>query len=127
MYLVLSLTFGCVDLSTICPYHEITQGVFGEIVDSTGALEQNVEVDAFGILNGQQGSLIGSADTTRGGYQFKLNPSTYMICAKSVCATVTVPTGLVEQSGTDTGSAVTWDASAAVPPDDTIGPCKYGD
>jgi hypothetical protein len=128
VYLVLfSVTFGCVNLSTICPYHEITQGVFGEIVDSTNALEQNVEVDAFGIVNGQQGSLIGSAETTRGGYQFKLNPSMYMICAKGTCTTVTVPTGLVEISGTDTGSAVTWDAPVAVPPDQMVGPCSYGD
>jgi hypothetical protein len=126
-YLVLIGTFGCVDLSTICPYKEITQGVFGEIVDSTGTLEQNVEVEAFGIVDGAQGNLIGSAATTRGGYQFKLNPSMYMICAESVCTTVTVPTGLVEQSGADTGSTVTWDAPVAVPPDVTVGSCKYGD
>jgi hypothetical protein len=128
VYLVLlSVMFGCVDLSTICPYHEITQGVFGEVVDSTGTLEQNVEVEAFGIENGSQGSLIGSAATTRGGYQFKLNPSMYMICAEGTCTTVTVPTGLVELSGTDTGAAVTWESPAAVPPDQSVGPCKYGD
>lgn len=126
LYLVLTLTFACVDLSTICPYHEITQGVFGEIDDSSG-LEQNVNVEAFGILNGAQGNLIGSADTTRGGYQFNLNPSMYMICSKGTCTTVTVPTGLVEQSGMDTGAAVTWDPPAAVPPDVTVGSCKYGD
>jgi hypothetical protein len=127
LYLVLSLTFGCVDLSTICPYHEITQGVFGEVADSTGTLEQNVEVDSFEIVGSAQGMLIGSAETTRGGYQFKLNPSMYMICSKGTCTTVTVPTGLVEQSGTDTGAAVTWEAPVAVPPDQTVGSCKYGD
>jgi hypothetical protein len=126
-YLVLIGTFGCVDLSTICPHKEITQGVFGEIVDSTGTLEQNVEVDSFEILGSAQGPLIGSAETSRGGYQFNLNPSMYMICSKGTCTTVTVPTGLVELSGTDTGTAVTWDATVAVPPDQMVGPCKYGD
>jgi hypothetical protein len=44
----------------------------------------------------------------RGGYQFLADPSSYMVCAKTVCATVAVPTGIVESSA-------------------VIGPCKFGD
>jgi hypothetical protein len=123
---VVALLAGCVNIDTICPHKPITQGVFGEIVDSSGTLEQNVEVDIYGILNGVQDAKIASAQTTRGGYQFNMNPSTYIVCAKTVCAQVTVPTGLVEFSATDATSGLTWNAPNAVPPAQTIGPCTFG-
>jgi hypothetical protein len=120
--------FGCVtpDLNTICPHKPITQGAFGEIVDGTDTLEQGVEVDVYTIMNGMQDMMIGSAETSRGGYQFNLDPSMYMLCAKTVCATITVPTGLVEYSATDAAAGLTWDAAVAVPPEQTIGPCMFG-
>jgi hypothetical protein len=37
-----------------------------------------------------------------------------------------VPTGVVELSAIDAPSGVTWDAPVAVPPDQTIGPCTFG-
>lgn len=124
--LTVGLLGGCVDLSTICPHKEITQGVFGEILDANDALEQNVEVDIFTILNGAKDMQFGSAQTSRGGYQFMALAGTYMVCAKNVCAMVTVPTGLVELSAVDAASGLTWNAPVAVPPEQTIGPCKFG-
>jgi hypothetical protein len=123
-----TLTFfiGCVDLSKICPNKPITQGVFGEVVDSSNTLEENVAVDLYTELNGVQDTLVASHDTTRGGYQFDVSPSTYILCAKSVCGMVTVPTGIVEFSAVDAASGLTWDAPVAVPPDQTIGPCTFG-
>jgi hypothetical protein len=124
-----TLTFlaACVDLSTICPHKPITQGVFGEIVDSSNTLEQNVEVDLYTMENGVRSTTAAaSAETTRGGYQLNVTPSTYILCAKSVCATVTVPTGIVELSALDAASGLTWDAPVAVPPDQVIGPCTFG-
>jgi|SRR5450432_1158437 len=123
-----TLTFlvACVDLSTICPHKPIVQGVFGEIVDANNTLEQNVEVDIFTILNGAKDMMFGSAQTSRGGYQFMATPGTYMVCAKTVCATVTVPTGIVELSAVDATAGLTWDAPVSVPPDQMIGPCKFG-
>jgi hypothetical protein len=124
---------GCVNLDTICPHKTITQGVFGEIADSTGANEQNVEVTIFSDVNGAQGNMFGDVETTRGGYQFMAGASTYFLCAKTVCTMVVVPTGIVEESAVDEGSAadaasgLTWDAPVAVPPDQMIGPCKFGD
>jgi hypothetical protein len=105
--------------------------VFGEIADSTGANEQNVEVTIFSIVNGAQGNMFGDVETTRGGYQFMAGASSYILCAKTVCTTVVVPTGIVEESAVD-GAAdatagLTWDAPVAVPPDQMIGPCKFGD
>jgi hypothetical protein len=120
---VVALVAGCVNVDTICPHKPITQGVFGEVVDSSGTLEQNVEVDIYGILNGVQDAKIASAQTTRGGYQLNMN---YIVCAKTVCAQVTVPTGLVEFSAIDATSGLTWDAPVAVPPAQTIGPCTFG-
>jgi hypothetical protein len=114
------------NLATICPHKPITQGVFGEITDANGALEQNVEVDAFGILNGVKDKQIASAQTSRGGYQFNLLPSTYILCAKTVCTMIEVPTGLVELSAMDLAAGLTWDAPVAVPPAQMIGPCKFG-
>ena len=97
---LLTLIFlaACVpDLSTICPHKPITQGVFGEIVDASNTLEQNVEVDLYTMLNGVQSpTAAATTETTRGGYQLDVSASTYILCAKSVCGTVTVPTGLVE-------------------------------
>jgi hypothetical protein len=122
----LTLLVGCVNVSNICPHKPITQGVFGEIVDSSNTLEENVEVDIFTTLNGVQDMMFASAQTTRGGYQFNVNPSTYIVCAKSVCATVVVPTGLVELSAVDAAAGLTWNAPVAVPPDQTIGPCMFG-
>jgi hypothetical protein len=117
----------CVDLSTICPYKApVTQGVFGEITDSTGAIEEGVEVDLYTLENGEQDNLVGSASTGRAGYQFQVNASTYELCAKTVCAQVMVPTGVVEFSAADSGSGVTWDQPVAVPPAQTIGPCTWG-
>jgi hypothetical protein len=66
------------------------------------------------------------AQTTRGGYQFNMNPSTYFVCAKTVCTQVTVPTGLVELSAVDASSGLTWNAAVAIPPAQTIGPCAFG-
>jgi hypothetical protein len=124
---VLPFLGGCVNLGNICPHKPITQGVFGEIVDSNGTLEQGVEVDIYTIVNGAQGMMFGSAQTSRGGYQFNASPSSYILCAKTVCTTVPVPTGVVESSAVDGTSGLTWDAPVAVPPDQMIGPCKFGD
>lgn len=124
---VVAFLGGCVNLDNICPHKPITQGVFGQIVDASGTNEENVEVDIFSIVNGAQGMMFGGVQTSRGGYQFLANPSSYMLCAKTVCATVTVPTGIVESSAVDATSGLTWDAPVAVPPDQTIGPCKFGD
>jgi hypothetical protein len=124
--LVIVVLVGCVNIDSICPHKPITQGAFGEVVDSSGTLEQNVEVDIYGILNGVQAAMIASAQTTRGGYQFNMNPSTYIVCAKTVCTQVAVPTGLVELSAVDASSGLTWDAPVAVPPAQTIGPCTFG-
>lgn len=66
------------------------------------------------------------AQTTRGGYQFNMNPAPYILCAKTVCDTVTVPMGIVELSATDATAGLTWNQPVAVPPAQTIGPCKYG-
>ena len=118
---------GCVNLDTICPHKPITQGVFGEILDSSSTLEQNVEVDIFTTLNGVQDTMVAGAQTTRGGYQFNVLPAPYILCAKSVCATVTVPTGLVDLSATDAAAGLTWNAPVAVPPAQMIGPCKFGE
>jgi hypothetical protein len=127
-----SLVFlaACVpDLSTICPHKtSITQGVFGPIVDSSNAQEQNVEVDLYTMVNGMQSATATfTTETTRGGYEFNVTPSTYILCAKSVCGTVTVPTGIVEFSAVDAASGLTWDAPVAVPPAQMVGPCTYGD
>jgi len=118
---------GCVNLDNICPHKPITQGVFGQIADSSGANEQGVEVDIYLIENGMQGMMLGGVQTTRGGYQYNVTPSSYMLCAKTVCTTVAVPTGIVESSAVDATSGLTWDAPVAVPPDQMIGPCKFGD
>ena len=116
------------DLSTICPHKSsITQGVFGGIVDANNAQEQNVEVDLYTMLNGVQSATpAATAETTRGGYELGVSPSIYILCAKTVCATVTVPTGLVELSAVDAASGLTWDAAVAVPPAQMVGPCTYG-
>jgi hypothetical protein len=95
-------------------------------LDSHGTLEQNIEVDIFTTLNGIKDTMVASAQTTRGGYQFNVLPAPYILCAKSVCTTVTVPTGLVELSATDATSGLTWDAPVAVSPTQTIGPCTFG-
>jgi hypothetical protein len=128
---LLTLIFlaACVpDLSTICPHKtSITQGVFGGIVDSNNAQEQNVEVDLYTMENGvQSATATFTTETTRGGYEFNVTPSTYILCAKTVCATVTVPTGLVELSAVDATSSFMWDAPVAVPPAQMVGPCTYG-
>ena len=125
-FVILGLLANCVNVDNICPHKTITQGVFGEILDPSGTLEQNVQVDIYGILNGVQDNLIASAQTTRGGYQFNMDPSTYIVCAKTVCTQVAVPTGLVELSAIDTSSGLTWNASITVPPAQTIGPCTFG-
>ena len=118
----------CVDLSKVCPNKPITQGIFGEIVDASNTLEQNVQVDLYTITNGVQDTTpLASHQTTRGGYQFNVNPSTYYLCAKTVCAQVIVPTGVVEFSAVDATSGLTWDAPVTVPPAQTIGPCTWGD
>jgi hypothetical protein len=125
----LTILVGCTpDLSTICPHKSsITQGVFGGIVNANNALEQNIEVDLYTMLNGVQSSTPAvTAETTRGGYEIGVDPSTYILCAKTVCATVTVPTGLVELSAVDAIAGLTWDAPVAVPPAQTIGPCTWG-
>jgi hypothetical protein len=124
---VVAFLGGCVNVDNICPHKPITQGVFGEIVDSSGANEQNVEVDIYTIVNGAQGTMFGGAQTSRGGYQFVATPASYMLCAKTVCTTVAVPTGIVESSAVDAASGLTWDAPVAIPPDQMIGPCKFGD
>jgi hypothetical protein len=125
-FILTALFAGCVNTDTICPHKPITQGVFGEILDSSGTLEQNVQVDIYGMLNGVQDALIASAQTTRGGYQFNMNPSTYIVCAKTVCTQVAVPTGLVELSAVDASSGLIWEATIAIPPAQTIGPCTFG-
>ncbi len=124
----LILLAGCTpDLSTICPNKPITQGVFGEIVDSNNTLEQNVQVDLYTMTNGVQATTPAvTRQTTRGGYQMNVDPSTYILCAKTVCAPVTVPTGLVEFSAVDAAAGLTWDAPVAIPPAQTIGPCTWG-
>ncbi|HEX3697395.1 MAG TPA: hypothetical protein VH374_18615 [Polyangia bacterium] len=122
------LLVGCINVDNICPHKPITQGVFGEILDSSGKLEQNVKVDIFSMLNGMKDMMFGSVQTSRGGYQFIANPSDYFVCAKTVCSTITVPTGLVELSATDDANAgLTWNAPVAVPPAQSIGPCKFGE
>jgi hypothetical protein len=126
LFATLTFLVGCVDLSTICPHKPIMQGVFGEVVDANNALEQNVEVTISTILNGAKGTMFGDVHTSRGGYQFMALAGTYMVCAKTVCATVTVPTGLVELSAVDATAGLTWDAPVLVPPDQMIGPCKFG-
>jgi hypothetical protein len=123
------LAGACVpDLSTICPHKSsVTQGVFGGIVDANNAQEQNVEVDLYTMLNGVQSTTAAATtETTRGGYELGVSPSTYILCAKSVCGTVTVPTGIVEFSAVDAASGLTWDAPVAVPPAQMVGPCTYG-
>jgi hypothetical protein len=40
---------------------------------------------------------------------------------------VTVPAGLVELSAVDASSGLTWDTPVAVPPEEMIGPCTFGD
>jgi hypothetical protein len=125
-WLVPVILVGCVDVNNICPHKPITQGVFGEVDDSSGTLEQNIEVDVYEIMNGMQSTMIGSAETTRGGYEFNLNPSMYILCSKTVCTTVTVPTGLVEVSAVDAAAGLTWDSPVAVPPEQMVGPCTFG-
>jgi hypothetical protein len=120
------LVGGCVDLSTICPNRPITQGVFGEVVDANNTLEQNVTVDIFTTVNGVKDTMLGTRQTSRGGYQFMVLPSTYVLCAKTVCTPITVPTGIVELSAVDATAGLTWDAPVMVPPDQMIGPCKFG-
>jgi hypothetical protein len=122
-----ALLLGCVNVDNICPHKPITQGVFGEITDSSGALEQNVEVDISTMLNGVKVMTFGTAQTSRGGYQFNASAGTYILCAKTTsCTTIAVPTGLVESSAVDAAAGLTWDAPVAVPPDQMIGPCKFG-
>ena len=118
----------CVDLSTICPNKpDHAQGVFGEIDDPSNTLEQNVKVDAYTTLNGVQDTMIATRQTTRGGYQFMLLAGgPYSLCAKGVCTLVTVPTGLVELSAVDAAAGLAWDAPVAVPPEQVIGPCTFG-
>lgn len=123
----LILLGSCVpDLSTVCPYKEITQGVFGEIDDSSGKLEKGVEVSIYTLVNGQQDALVASGKTTRGGFQFKMDPSTYQLCVKGVCTNVVVPTGLVEQSGVD-AATFTWSPPVTSPSTTTVGSCTYGE
>ena len=129
-FLTLTFLAACVpDLSTICPHKiSITQGVFGGIVDSTNSQEQDVEVDLYTMMGGVQSTTATfTVKTTRGGYEINVSPSTYILCAKMVCATVTVPTGLVELSAVDAASGLTWNAPVAVPPAQMVGPCTYGD
>jgi hypothetical protein len=121
---------GCVspDLATICPNKPITQGVFGEIVDSNNKLEQDVEVDLYTELNGVKSATPAATRmTNRAGYQISVDPSTYILCAKTVCTTVTIPTGLVEVSAVDAPTGLTWNAPVAVPPAQTIGACTWGE
>ena len=122
----LALLVGCINVNNICPHKPITQGVFGEIVSSSDSLEQSIEVDIFSMVNGAKGMMFGSAQTSRGGYQFSALAGSYILCAKSVCTTVTVPTGVVEYSAVDAASGLTWDAPVAVPPSQMIGPCTFG-
>ena len=123
---LLVFTAGCPDLDTICPYKTISQGVFGEVVNEGGTLEQNVKVDIYTILNGVQGTLVASMQTSRGGYQFNMLPGTYSLCAKSVCTPVTVPEGLIGMSAVDAAAGLTWQAPVTVPPKQMIGPCAFG-
>jgi hypothetical protein len=123
-----ALLGGCINVNNICPHKPITQGVFGEITNASGTLEQNVEVDISTMLNGVKVMMFGTAQTSRGGYQFNATPGTYLLCAKTtVCTTITIPTGLVESSAVDGANGLTWDAPVMIPPDQTIGPCKFGD
>lgn len=124
----LILLVGCSpDLSTICPNKTNTQGVFGEVLDANNVLEQNVQIDLYTMTNGVQDATPAvTRQTNRGGYQMNVTPSTYNLCAKNVCAPVTVPTGLVEMSAVDGASGLTWNAPVAVPPAQTIGPCTWG-
>ena len=126
----LVLVAGCLtpDLSKICPYRAtITQGVFGGIYDANGAVEENVQVDLHTTLNGAQGPIGASVETTRAGYQLNVDPAPYILCAKTVCSPlVTVPMGLIELSATETASGLTWAAPVAVPPAQKIGPCTFG-
>jgi hypothetical protein len=127
--LTFTLLAGCLspDLAKICPFKPITQGVFGGILDANNAVEENVEVDFYTLLNGVQSATPAfTGQTTRGGYQYNVDPSTYNLCAKDVCATVTVPAGLVELSAMDAATGLTWNAPVAVPPAQTIGPCTWG-
>jgi hypothetical protein len=120
---------GCVpNLDKICPYKTtITQGVFGEIVDSSGNLEESVEVDFYTIVGGTMSATpLATAQTGRAGYQFDVNPSMYYLCAKTVCTPFTQPTGLVELSALDGASGLAWGAPVANPPAQTIGPCTWG-
>jgi hypothetical protein len=74
----LVLVAGCItpDLSKICPYKAtITQGVFGGIFDASGAVEESVKVDLYTTLNGVQGTLGASAQTTLAGYQLHVDPA----------------------------------------------------
>jgi hypothetical protein len=124
---LVALLGGCVNVNNICPHKPITQGVFGEILGPSGVLEQNVEVDIFTTLNGEKDMMFAGVQTSRGGYQFNALPGgPYILCAKGVCATVTVPTGLVEFSALDATSGLTWDAPVEVPPAQMIGPCTFG-
>jgi hypothetical protein len=125
----LILLAGCSpDLSKVCPYKAtITQGVFGAIVDATNTVEENVQVDLYTITNGVQDATPAvTGMTTRAGYQYNVDPSTYVLCAKGVCTTVTVPTGLVELSAADASAGLIWNAPVAVPPAQTIGACTWG-
>ncbi|HSZ84031.1 MAG TPA: hypothetical protein VLA14_17225 [Polyangia bacterium] len=121
-----ALLGGCINVNNICPHKPITQGVFGEIQGSSGALEQNVEVTISTMLNGMKDKTFGDVQTSRGGYQFNASAGSYILCAKTICTTVIVPTGLVEVSATDAASGLTWDAPVAVPPEQMIGPCTFG-
>jgi hypothetical protein len=124
---VILLTACSPDLSTVCPYKPITQGVFGGIADSSGKQEENVQVDLYTFTNGVQDAQPAvTGMTTRAGYQYGVDPSTYNLCAKGVCATVTVPTGLVELSAVDAASGLTWNAPVAVPPAQMIAACTWG-
>jgi hypothetical protein len=120
---------GCItpDLSTICPYGSkiITQGVFGQITDSTGANEEDVDV-TISTTDGQGHPVMqfGDQKTGRAGFQLNASPSIYQVCAKSVCTIVTT-TGLSELTATD-GATLVWDAPVAVPPAETIGACTWG-
>ena len=93
LFTVIFLAACVPDLSTICPHKtSITQGVFGGIVDSNNTQEQNVEVDLYTMENGVQSTTATfTAETTRGGYELNVTPSTYILCAKSVCGTSRSP------------------------------------
>jgi hypothetical protein len=60
------------------------------------------------MTNGVQATTpTATRQTTRGGYQIDVDPSTYILCAEAVCAQVTVPTGLVEFSAVDGAAGLT--------------------